>query len=308
MTDWFPTALRFCLYSDLTLLFGISAFGLYVNGPNGANGLGRPQVSGRLLFVLAVAGIALSLFNLVQSTAAMSGVAMGHVDRETLRFVIEETSVGVAMIARILALAIGSLLVWRHLVVTGASLWGVTALASFALGSLAWTGHGAMNEGGAGLLHLGTDIFHLLAAGGWIGALFMLLRLAIGAGRESVDHVHAAHAALAGFSRAGTALVGTIILTGLVNGWMIVGPDNWRALPTSLYGQLLLAKLLLFIAMLGLASVNRFRLTPGLERAIAAGNWGQAGRALRTSILVESGCAILILAIVASLGMLEPPA
>ena len=60
--------------------------------------------------------------------------------------------------------------------------------------------------------------------------------------------------------------------------------------------------------MLGLASLNRFRLTPAFERSIAAADHRGALGALRRSLAVEASCAVTILALVAWLGTLEPPA
>ena len=60
-------------------------------------------------------------------------------------------------------------------------------------------------------------------------------------------------------------------------------------------------------AMLGLASLNRFRLTPALERSIAAADLRGALGTLLRSLAIEGGCAITILALVAWLGTLEPP-
>ena len=100
---------------------------------------------------------------------------------------------------------------------------------------------------------------------------------------------------------------GALIATGLVNAWLLVGPSAVGGLVTTLYGRLLLAKLALFAAMLGLAALNRYRLTPAFNRAIAADDPAGALRALRLSLAVETGCAGTILAIVAWIGTLEPP-
>ena len=103
-------------------------------------------------------------------------------------------------------------------------------------------------------------------------------------------------------------MVGTIVVTGLVNGWMLVGIGNVATLPAILYGQLLIAKLALFVAMLALASLNRFRLTPAFERSIAADDHGRALAALRTSLALETACVVAVLGLVAWLGTLAPPA
>ena len=88
----------------------------------------------------------------------------------------------------------------------------------------------------------------------------------------------------------------------------MVGVDHLVSLPTALYGQLLIAKLTLFAIMLGLASLNRFRLTPAFERSIADANHGRALNALRLSLGIEATSVVVILGLVAWLGTLAPPA
>jgi len=112
---------------------------------------------------------------------------------------------------------------------------------------------------------------------------------------------------LHGFGTVGTTVVATVVVTGLVNAWMLVGIDNVAALATTLYGQLLLGKLALFVAMLGLASLNRFRLTPAFERSIASADHRGALGALRGSLAAETACVVVVLGLVAWLGTLAPP-
>jgi putative copper resistance protein D len=68
-----------------------------------------------------------------------------------------------------------------------------------------------------------------------------------------------------------------------------------------------LAKIAAFLAMLAIAAINRYRLTPGLANAIALGDFRAAISALRRSLAFEAGAALVILGIVAWLGTLEPP-
>jgi putative copper resistance protein D len=98
------------------------------------------------------------------------------------------------------------------------------------------------------------------------------------------------------------------VITGLINSWLLVGAANLAALVTTLYGLLLLAKLVLFAAMLGLASLNRFRITPAFQRSIAMADHDGTLVALRVSLAVETACLIGFLALVAWLGTLAPPA
>ena len=94
----------------------------------------------------------------------------------------------------------------------------------------------------------------------------------------------------------------------LINGWMLVGVDHLTDSGKSLYGRLLLAKLVLFAVMLGLAALNRFRLTPTFERSIASADHRRALGPLRVSLVTETGCIVVILGLVAWLGTLAPPA
>jgi putative copper resistance protein D len=180
----------------------------------------------------------------------------------------------------------------------------VALLGAVALGSLAWSGHGVMDDGRTGTVHLVADIVHLLAAGVWVGALASLLWMLATAHDDSTA---AAHHALAGFASVGTASVALVVASGLINSWLLVGPKDLLSLGTSLYGQLLLMKLALFAGMVSLAAVNRFRLTPALGDARTSDDARYALRRLRLSLTLETFAAFAILGLVAWLGTLEPP-
>ena len=115
------------------------------------------------------------------------------------------------------------------------------------------------------------------------------------------------HRSLEGFSIAGTIFVALVIGSGLVNGWMLVGPQNILVLALTLYGQLLIAKLILFGIMLALAAANRFRLTPAFNSALQSGRTFGVVMMLRKSLALELSFALIILGLVAWLGTLEPP-
>ena len=299
--------LRFALYLDLMALFGLAAFGLH--GLRGAERRFGAVLPSTLFAVVAAFGLLLSAIALLALAAAMSGVAPGAVDGASIQFLLWETSIGTAWLARMVALAIALLLVPLGRSRPAVALAGIAVAGAVALGSLAWTGHGAAGEGAAGWLHLGADLVHLLAAGVWVGALLALMALVLRSkARVDIALVRLTHRALHGFSTTGTIVVALLIVTGTVSAWVLVGPEQVLTPRETLYGRLLLAKLALFMAMLALAAANRFRLTPGLDRALGAGNYAGAMRALRRSLLVETGCALLILTLVARLGTLEPPA
>lgn len=302
--DWPLIAVRFALYVTLSGLFGLSAFSLYglKAGERTAALALRPWLVGSGLLGLLLSVIALTLL-----AAAMAGTPPWPIDREAIGMLLSGSATGAAWEARMVALVVASIIA---LIAAGrAAPLGMVALtAGIALATLAWTGHGAMDEGATGWVHLVADILHLLAAGTWIGALLGLTLLVTRApSRIDATHLRLTHRALHGFGLVGTIMVGTIVVTGLVNGWLLVGAGNLLNLPSTRYGQLLLAKLALFAAMLGLASLNRFRLTPAFERSVAAADHRGALSTLRRSLAVEAACAVSILALVAWLGTLEPP-
>jgi len=299
--------IRLGLYLDLLAMFGLAAFALYaLRGEerrfNGAIPLGRWLVGGAAL------GAALSLCGLLLLAADMAGVPLASVDLATIRMIVGATSVGTAWLIRMAAflIVIVITIAMRRRPVVALSL--VAGAGATAAASLAWNGHGAMDEDAVGWLHLSADIVHLWAAGIWVGALVALLLLVFRR-RDQVDrdHLILSHRALDGFSLVGTITVGLLIISGLVNSWLLVGPANIFKLPESLYGELLIAKLALFGTMLGLAAANRFRLVPTFERSLRTDDHASALSQLRRSLAIETACAVAVLALVAWLGTLEPP-
>jgi copper resistance protein D len=171
-------------------------------------------------------------------------------------------------------------------------------LASLLMGALAWSGHAGGTPGSAGGIHRGSDFLHLVAAGAWLGGLVslaLILRLA----RTNADPTLAkvAQTATLRFSRLGSISVGTILATGIVNTWSLVG--SMQALITSQYGQLLLVKVGLFVVMVGIAAINRLRLAPMFPDAAAMGS-------LQRNALIEFILGLIIVVIVGALGMLPP--
>ncbi|MDF0544152.1 copper homeostasis membrane protein CopD [Sphingobium sp. H39-3-25] len=299
-------AIRWALYVDLGLLFGLPLFALYALGGGRAKLRHLPMVAS--LISLAALGLILSSLGFVIQGAAMAGVPFTHPDMPILGDLLDETALGLALKIRglaLLVLLIGAAL-QRRLPRGGMVV--ATLAGAVALATLAWSGHGAAGEGEAGWLQLAGDLLHLFAAGAWGGAIaaFLLLtRPKIAP--DDMERAILAERALRGFASVGTLIVGLLILTGAINGAFLVGPDHVLALGQSTYGLLLIAKLLLFAAMVGLAGLNRFRLTPALGIAIAQQDAAAAMVLLRKSLLVEGFLAVVILGLVAWLGTLSPP-
>ncbi len=305
MGDWPLIVVRFAIYLTLAALFGLSAFSLY-----GLRARERGNAFALRAWLVgnAALGLLLSATWVALMASSMAGTPFWPIDREAIDALLAGSAIGTAWKLRMLALAIAAL---TALLAAARGLWlGVVALCSaVALGSLAWTGHGAMDDAPIGWVHLVADILHLVASGAWVGALLgLILLVSRPASRVDAAHLSLTHRALHGFGAIGTAVVGTIVVTGLVNGWMLIGIGNVASLAMTLYGQLLLAKLASFVTMLGLASLNRFRLTPAFERSIAGNDHTRAFAALRSSLAIETACVVTILGLVAWLGTLAPPA
>jgi len=304
--DRIAIALRFLLYLDLMALFGVAAFAIYaLRGDERVAGAALPLAG--LTATTALAGIVLSVAGLVALAANLSGTALP--DKETLATLIGDTSLGTAWLIRIAALVIAGLAAaaLSRGTTTRQGLVIVASAGAVATATLAWAGHGAADDGTIGWLHLGADIIHLIASGIWVGAL-LAFALLIFRSRRHVDHPHLllARRTLGAFAPVGTTVVAMLIATGAINVVSIVGLAGIARLPTTLYGELLLVKLLLLAAMLALAATNRFRLIPNLAAAIELDDRDSALLSLRRSLALELGFAVIILGLVGWFGTLDP--
>jgi putative copper resistance protein D len=209
--------------------------------------------------------------------------------------VLTDTRFGqVALVRLMLALLIAALLPWP------ATQLGQVAVAALLIALLALIGHAGAAPGLAGRVHLAADIVHLLGAGAWLGGLPALAML-LGQARSSSEPSWPALAAAVTnrFSLFGIVSIGALLASGLVNSWaLLAGP---RDLVTTDYGRLLLLKIGLFLAMIAIAAVNRYHLTPRLP---APG----AMRALQRNSLAETGLGLCVLLFVGALGTMPPPA
>jgi putative copper resistance protein D len=286
---------RFFQFAGAMILFGAPLFFL-LTLPRTAPSEGWMK---SLLWLGAGCVLAGTALGLVAQTGVLAGSLAEAIKPDTLTVVVTQMSFGRAALARLAmaAILLGVLAVMRP----GAGLWRVSVLAGGAICvSMAWMGHGGATPGPAGFVHLAADIFHLLAAAGWIGALagFSMLLLKH-SGLPVLD------AALRKFAGIGATLVGVILASGLVNSYFLVGPERLSGLWTTPYGQLLLLKLALFVTMLGLAARNRLLLSPALEQALNEGEVPSL-KSLRWSVFSETATAAAVLAVVAWLGTLAP--
>jgi len=296
---------RLLHYAAVTTLAGVSFFPLYAYAAAEPAGLFRwRQV---VLLAAAAAALISGLLWFVFSVANMSGTMAGIADQEMLWTVVNETTFGSVWMARmvLVVLILGVTAVRpRRKGIAGPGL--VTAfLASILLASLAGTGHAQVEEGWMSLAHVGSDAAHLLAAGAWLGGLvplgFILLDYSMRGGEPIVD----VDRILLRFSSMGYVAVATLVASGLINSWFLVGSVS--SLLTTLYGQILLAKVAAFAAMLALAAANRFWLVPRMMETRAGS--GQAAvwlARLRYHVLGEQFLGVMVLLAVSVLGTIRP--
>ena len=298
---------RFAQFIGAAILFGTPLFfvyGLPRAGVGSAMTLAWPR---RVLGASAIAVIAAALVYLCGQTAMMAGDSAAAFDRDTLLGVLNDSAMGHAVAARLVAagLAFVAALALRP----GRSLWvTLSLLGAIVMASFAWTGHGAADEGLHGLIHTPADVMHLLAAGVWLGALAAFVLLLWAPGRASAETRAVLHRALEGFSGIGSAVVAVILVTGLINSWFLVGLSGILRMGASTYGVLLLVKIAAFLGMMGLAGMNRFFHTPALARGLADKAPETALKTLRTSVVFETILGLGVVVLVAIMGMLAPVA
>jgi putative copper resistance protein D len=175
------------------------------------------------------------------------------------------------------------------------------------LASLAWAGHANADVGAGSVIHHTGDAAHLLAAGVWLGGLAPLASLLGTLGGSPTTHDIDERAAIAArFGNCAAFSVAVLVLTGIVNAYYLVPTP--QALLESTYGNVLLAKLLLFALMLAVAATNRTRLTKLLlakERDDASRS--DAARRLERNVWIEQALAAGVVVLVAVLGVSPPP-
>ena len=176
--DWLNIAMRFALYVDLTILFGVSLFGAYALRPDHrSSAIARRYVCA--IGVAAASGIVLSLWSIVVTAKAMTGAAeYAELSSHVFGMMLSSTAVGIGWLVRIAALAACLIIVMcvRRMPTLHFDIFAV--LGAVALATVAWAGHGAMHDGSRGYVHITADIAHLLAAGAWVGSLTAFVLLA----------------------------------------------------------------------------------------------------------------------------------
>jgi putative copper resistance protein D len=216
---------------------------------------------------------------------------------ELMRMVLLETSFG-----PVWAVQLGLAVLLLGVVLAGASVRVVLAVAAAVLASEAWVGHAAMEAGIPGALRRGVMVVHLLAGGAWLGGLVPLSRLLLEARRAGQGPLlGAACTALSRFSRVGYVAVGLVLLSGAANTYFLVAAEGTFS---GRYGLVLAVKLGLVAGLLSLALANRALLLPRLREEGSAGL--ATLTALERNVVLEQLFGLLVLGSVSVLGLLPP--
>jgi putative copper export protein len=275
--------------------FGASLFirvvapqGLTLVGAGDAASIERRSL--RLVRVSLAAALVALLGWLVLETSDMSDATNVTDVAAAIPAVVLETSFGRDVTAQALSVLAALLLLaawpqrWRFASV---------GLAGLALVVQAGHSHAFAMEHGPSLL-LYAEGLHLLAGGAWLGGLLPLLILVRDAPPKQAAEV------LRRFSKLATLCVVAIAGTAGLQGWVLGG--GVAGLTGTAYGFVLLLKAALFAALLGLAAVNRFRLTPAMERLDAQ----PARRTLLRAIAAETVLGLTVVLTAGVLSGLEP--
>ena len=238
---------------------------------------------------------------LLLQTSSMSGQTCGEaMVSGALLTILNETQFGLVSEVRLaLAIALAISLAYDRFPLPR---WLALGAALCLVAAIAWAGHAGATPYKLGYLHLTADALHLYAAAAWLGGLASLALLLKALRQCSVAAKAAAELdAVRRFSSLGMISVATLVISGIVNAWILVG--SFRGLIATPYGWTLMVKVSVFAVMAALAAVNRFWLTPRL-----ASVHSDAVRRLTRNTVAELALALLVFAIVGILGTLHPSA
>jgi putative copper resistance protein D len=273
---------RFVHFSVVLMLFGTGLFRpLLLKTPVPALDRQLAQLARWLTAIALLSGVTWALL----ITASMAGSAAAAFDPTTIGVVLGNTFFGQ---------------VWRwHLLINALLLallfttWRSSAplrlgLSSLLLATLAPVGHGAMLDGLSGQLLILNQIIHLTCVAAWLGGLLLLV-LILRQPSEPMSRI------LQRFSGVGYAIVGGLLITGLINVRVLTG--QWWPTPLfSGFALILLIKAALVVGMLALALFNRLRMEDCQQRM----------GALKRSVVLEWLLGMGAVAAVSLLGTLPP--
>jgi putative copper resistance protein D len=273
---------RFLHFTVVLMLFGTWVFRPLLLGRETA--LDQPLA--RIGHWLAAVALASGIGWLLLVTASMAGSWDAAFEPSTLRLVLSRTFFGQVWTWHLL---FNALLLVLLLTSLRANVPLRLLLSSLLLVTLAPIGHGAMLDGIEGQLLILNQLIHLACVGAWLGGLMLLVMIL----RRPAGH--SIKALLRRFSGVGYGLVAGLLISGLINIRVLTGAF-WPTPLLSGFALILLIKVSLVVAMLGLALFNRLRINHCEQRLTT----------LRNSVLLEWLLGLGAMAAVSLLGTLPP--
>jgi len=276
---------RWVLYAAMLLAAGSALFTLAVPTPGGVGA--ATFALGRTSAVVAGAAYLLSIGFGGAEMVLGGGAALFSPDawaRGADSTLTPSAAIGIpAMLVLIYAFAQGAEKPKTGALAVGA----VGAVASFLV-----TGHAATAP--PVWLMATVVAIHLFGTAFWFGALYPLYKTT-----QAADAVQAG-GVMNVFSKWAVYSVGLIVLSGIViSAVQVQSPAN---LGGNQYSISLLVKIALVLMILGLATYNKYSLTPALEKGDAAG-----AERIRSTIKIEFGLYVLILGAAMSMTLTTPP-
>lgn len=252
------------------------------------NWIAGERAASGLIFMALIVGLVGAVVSLGLQGLDLLGLPLSVIFEPAPWTIALGTSLGPSLLIAVAALAIG-LLALRSSITKGSRALAAIALVGVGL-SLAASGHAATAP--PEVLTRPALFLHVVAVAFWLGALAPLAVMLRRSKQTALPVVHR-------FAGIAVPVVGILALAGLV--LAIIQLESFAALVSTRYGVILSIKLVLVAALLGLAGLNRFRLTPALAPDNAA------ARLLTRSILFEGVLAVGILCVVAAWRFAAPP-
>jgi putative copper resistance protein D len=309
MVYWPLVIARWIHFASVFMLFGSSFFWFYEGAERssaGPGGLPRAVRATTLLLriaapIAAISGIAWLACILINMARDFHSV----VDPEDLRLLFFETPFGTVSFLRLALLAAAVVVAFLPGRGRGpfAALVPVSAVL---LITQAWFGHSADGVGLYRAAMIAVYAIHTIAAAAWAGGLPALLFALIEQRRFGLSEQARACTLdiCSRFSLMAMIAVTLVVASGIANaGFRVSG--SFGKLFDSAYGDVLLKKVAIVAAMLALAYLNRFVLTPKLRAAPLKG-MTQITK-LRYSLAIDVVLGALVLGASAILGITMPP-
>lgn len=219
----------------------------------------------KLLGLCLVALTFTSLIGLLVRAASMAELAI--LDAFPLTgTVLSETHYGHLWLGRaaaLLALWLVWAMRWRRFSVRSIP---VTALIALVVVSFTLSAAGHAGDGGVLALPNIVNSFHIVGGLVWGGIIIAAAAVILPSLRPlpPVARELIAAASLR-MSTLATIALAMVVIPGIYNAWVLLG--GWRDFWETLYGQLLLAKIIFVVAMIALGAVNRYVYVPAIQQS-----------------------------------------